>query len=286
MSMARTTTPARNRGIDNDAFNDEWRRQLREKTATPAQSKQTPAHPSPHLSRTPRLTLTKSRPTAFLTGSPGVYSLYNRVRCTNRVQAPARSKKAAARQWEDQNANFEPEGGLSAHDICADRSLVLSHARQSGARFASAHDVRYLCLSCPLDGDCCPDQSIDIQEVVEPERNDVAAKKKRKKEKKKSKAATKDTEDESDASDAEQSKKIKAELLPKWSKPRVKQRVVPSLCQFLGIQDNSWSLDTEEYKFLELVQVVLNDVFPERHHQLTKKDIIYRWVRHCMYVFS
>ncbi|RPD52360.1 hypothetical protein L227DRAFT_568648 [Lentinus tigrinus ALCF2SS1-6] len=46
------------------------------------------------------------------------------------------------RQWEDQDSDFEPEGGLTADDIQADRNTVLGAKRQHRGHYLHARDVR------------------------------------------------------------------------------------------------------------------------------------------------
>ena len=89
----------------------------------------------------------------------------------------------------------------------------------------------------------------------------------------KGKKTTRDSDSNSNCV-VEDTKSIKYDLVPAWTKPKIKQNIAPSLCHFLGIQENLWLLDTDEYKFLDLVQAILDEVFLAKRHQLTKKDIV------------
>lgn len=67
--------------------------------------------------------------------------------------------------------------------------------------------------------------------------------------------------------------------LPDWVKPDVRTLIVPSLKELVGMQDEGpWLLDLPTCTFLQRLQALIDDVFPERHHNLTVQDPIYDWV--------
>lgn len=101
---------------------------------------------------------------------------------------------------------------------------------------------------------------------------------------KKTRIARRAPSDDEQGSDPERDS-LAYDALPDWVKPEVKTVVVPSIVEYIACQQDPWSLDTEAYTFQELVQKLLNRVFPQRHHTVEKRDIIYKWV--CsMYITS
>lgn len=56
---------------------------------------------------------------------------------------------------------------------------------------------------------------------------------------------------------------------------------MPTVYDFLGVQDNSFSLNTAKYTFIQLLQMVFDYVFPEKGYRLVKSDMIYQWVSIC-----
>lgn len=87
------------------------------------------------------------------------------------------------------------------------------------------------------------------------------------------------TSSNDDKSDCDSDKGLKYDALPNWTKPVIKTQIVPSILEHLGAQDDPWDNDTPQYTFIELVQRYIDDLFPQRHHTLVKKDVIYRWVK-------
>ncbi|KAH9846009.1 hypothetical protein C2E23DRAFT_625992 [Lenzites betulinus] len=65
--------------------------------------------------------------------------------------------------------------------------------------------------------------------------------------------------------------------------PEVKSVVVPSIVEYLASQDDPWSLDTADFTFQELVQELVNQVFPEQHYRVEKRDNIYKWCQQQVY---
>ncbi len=53
---------------------------------------------------------------------------------------------------------------------------------------------------------------------------------------------------------------------------------MPTIYDYLGTQDNPFSLNTDKYTFIQLLQKVFDYVFPEEQYTLVKSDIIYQWV--------
>ena len=88
-----------------------------------------------------------------------------------------------------------------------------------------------------------------------------------------------DTDDKDSDSD---SKSLKYELVPAWCKPEIKTQIVPTILEIFGAEDNPWSLKTVQHgPLVDILQKRLNEVFPERHHKLQRKEILYRWVWIC-----
>ena len=85
-----------------------------------------------------------------------------------------------------------------------------------------------------------------------------------------------DTDDK--GSDAD-SKSLKYELVPAWCKPEIKTEIVPTIIEIFGAQDNPWTLKTVTHgPLVDILQKRIDDVFPERHHTVQRKEILYRWV--------
>ena len=92
------------------------------------------------------------------------------------------------------------------------------------------------------------------------------------------KKRTANASDDSGDSSSSDIKKCKYENLPPWVKPLLKDKVMPTVCEYFGIQDNPWSLNTNQYTFIQLLQKVIDYVFPYKHYHLLKSDLIYKWV--------
>ncbi len=82
------------------------------------------------------------------------------------------------------------------------------------------------------------------------------------------------------ASDGE-SVDLKAyDALPSWVKPEIKTTIIPSVLEYIGVQDNPWTLDTEDYTFRDLLQMLFDGVFPQHQYDLeVDVDSVYGWVR-------
>ncbi|KAI0757758.1 hypothetical protein C8Q80DRAFT_1265618 [Daedaleopsis nitida] len=246
-----SATPARSLAPSNtDAFTPNWRQALRARHAESLTPSKAPSDPQAATKATP-------------------------ARQARMHTAYARNSSTPQTQWEDQDPDFEHPGGLTAEDINAGRSVVLKRAStpRSQVRLADIFDIQ--------EGPTAP--------AEEKKRKNKKSEKTPKKSKKKGKKASKDSDCESGESGDDEgsnkpSRSIKYDLLPAWSKPRIKTAVVPSILNYLGAQDNPWSLETLKYlSFQELLQHFVDVVFPERQYQVERRDIIYRWSQHQVY---
>ena len=88
-----------------------------------------------------------------------------------------------------------------------------------------------------------------------------------------------DSDDQGSEADSD-SKSLKYELVPAWCKPEIKTEIVPTILEIFGAQDNPWTLKTVSHgPLVDILQKRIDDVFPERHHTVQRKEILYRWVR-------
>ncbi|OJT08351.1 hypothetical protein TRAPUB_751 [Trametes pubescens] len=86
------------------------------------------------------------------------------------------------------------------------------------------------------------------------------------------------------ASDGE-SVDLKAyDALPSWVKPEIKTTIIPSVLEYIGVQDNPWTLDTEDYTFRDLLQMLFDGVFPQHQYDLeVDVDSVYGWCKQQAY---
>ncbi|KAH9895787.1 hypothetical protein C8Q73DRAFT_789586 [Cubamyces lactineus] len=71
--------------------------------------------------------------------------------------------------------------------------------------------------------------------------------------------------------------------LPKWVKPDIKEKVIPSICGYIGMQEDPWSLNTPKFTFLQLIQRLFDNVFPAHHYTLATGNPIYEWCQQQCY---
>ncbi|OJT03585.1 hypothetical protein TRAPUB_5761 [Trametes pubescens] len=186
----------------------------------------------------------------------------------SRTPAP-RSYAAAARadnkrrdhdKGDENSSDVEIIGGFTDQQVHVDRTFAILQKHKKAALAAAQ-------------------KPLDFSEVSQSE--DYSAGKRKSVSTKNSKASPKkkvQSDDEDSPTAAESTKKY--DNLPDWVKPEVRTLVVPSLKECVGMQDEGpWLLDLpNKHTFLERLQALIDDVFPECHHKLTVKDPIHDWV--------
>ncbi len=77
--------------------------------------------------------------------------------------------------------------------------------------------------------------------------------------------------------DAEISRALVA--VPEWARASLVSVVVPCLIKFYGARDNPWDVDGKsKTDFKNLLDALLRRVHPERQHDISRSDKIWRYV--------
>ena len=70
--------------------------------------------------------------------------------------------------------------------------------------------------------------------------------------------------------------------LPDYMKPVMKTKITPSILEYYGTREEVWNADaTKSDEFLDLLQDILNRIFPHKKIALKKSDAVYKYV--CIY---
>ena len=70
--------------------------------------------------------------------------------------------------------------------------------------------------------------------------------------------------------------------LPDYVKPVMKTKITPSLLEYYGTREDIWNADaTKSNEFLDLLQDILNRIFPHKKIALKKGDVVYKYVCIC-----
>ncbi|KAH9948380.1 hypothetical protein B0H21DRAFT_242801 [Amylocystis lapponica] len=80
-------------------------------------------------------------------------------------------------------------------------------------------------------------------------------------------------------------KSLSRETLPGWIKPDFETKLLPTIIDTYGAEDNPWKLDGDNDDFLDVAQNALDLVCPRQHHTLAKSDKIYAIARQAMYTW-
>ncbi|KAI0735780.1 hypothetical protein C8Q76DRAFT_792287 [Earliella scabrosa] len=184
-----------------DAFTLEWRRTLQKQACTSTTTRPVGTRPQSAAREDPVTPLARQ---SAASANPGrTQDLATPMMTSSRRTAPTT-------QYEDLDATFQPDSGLSIKDIHADRSTSVCRMAETKLGPGTPH-ANY-------------------------------------------------------------------EHLPDWCKPQIKTEVVPSVLEIYGAEDNPWAATTEKQgPLIKILQKLIDNIFPHRHHHLDKKDIIYRW---------